>query len=102
MKIFYTFICVLGASLLGSQSLLAQETWPKSFTQSNGTVVKLYQWQPESFGDNTLKARSAISILESGKTDPVFGMAWLRATTQSNGSTVQVVSARVQSIKLPG
>lgn len=102
MKIFYTLVCVLGVTLLATQPLLAQDTWPKSITQSNGTVIKVYQWQPESFTDNTLKAQAAISVLESGKTDPVFGMAWVKATTQTNGSNVRVLSARIQEIKLPG
>ncbi len=103
MKILYTILCVMGAALLFTQPIFAQEnTWPKTMATNNGGLIKIYQWQPESYSDNTLKARAAISVLEAGKSDPVFGMAWLKATTQTNGDQVLVQSARISSVKLPG
>lgn len=102
MKAFYTFLCVLGGTLLSGFSVPAQDAWPKTVTTAQGTVIKLYQWQPESFSGNSLQAKAAISVLESGKTDPVFGMTWIKATTSSNGSRVQVEQAHIESIKLPG
>jgi hypothetical protein len=101
MKIF-TLVGVLLGSLLLAHSAFAQESWPKTTTASNGTVIKMYQWQPESMADNTLNARAAISVLESGKTDPVFGVAWFKATTTTNGNEVQVQSLHINDIKLPG
>ncbi len=50
-----------------------------------GPIIKLYQWQPESFADNTLKAHAAISVTESGKSEPVFGVAWLKANYRKPG-----------------
>jgi hypothetical protein len=82
--------------------VMAQETWPKTATTSEGTIVKLYQWQPESFESNTLKAHAPISVLESGKTEPVFGVAWLKATTETAGSQVNIKSIYITNIKLPG
>ncbi|MBO9565712.1 MAG: hypothetical protein J7621_23250 [Niastella sp.] len=102
MKSFYTLLCVLGSALLSGFSVAAQDAWPKTVTTSQGTVIKLYQWQPESYSGNNLKAKAAISVLESGKTDPVFGMAWLKATTDNNGSRVQIRQAEIENIKLPG
>lgn len=102
MKSLFTFLCVLGGTLLSGLSVSAQDAWPKTFTTPQGAVIKLYQWQPESYSGNTLQAKAAISVLESGKTDPVFGMAWLKATTSNNGSRVQVEKAQVENIKLPG
>jgi len=81
---------------------MAQENWPKTATTSEGTILKLYQWQPESFEDNTLKAHAAISVLENGKTEPVFGVAWLKATTETAGSQVTIKSIYITNIKLPG
>src|SRR6185369_1599524 len=101
MKMF-TYVVVLLGSLLTMPAAFAQEAWPKSFTTADGTVIKLYQFQPESFADNTLKGRAAISVLETGKSDPIFGVAWFKATTVTNGNMVQVQSARINSIKLPG
>lgn len=102
MKSFYTFLCVLGGALLSGFSVSAQSAWPQTVTTSQGTVIKLYQWQPESYSGNTLQVRAAISVLESGKTDPVFGMTWLKATTSNQGSVVQVTQAQIEQIKLPG
>ena len=102
MKSFYTFLCALGSVLLFGFAVSAQDSWPKTVTMENGTVIKLYQLQPESFTDNTLQAKAAISVLESGKSDPVFGMAWLKASTSNNGNMVQIESAQITNIKLPG
>ena len=101
MKIIYTFLSTFCCIFL-LKSATAQENWPKSFTTSDGSTVKIYQWQPESYSGNTLKANAAISVLEKGKSDPVFGMTWLTAQTSSNGDRVNVRSVTVDNIKLPG
>jgi len=101
MKIF-TLVAALMGSLLMTHLVMAQETWPKSTTTSEGSVVKLYQWQPESFADNTLKAHAAVSILESGKSEPVFGVAWIKATTTTEGQQVKVQSIYITNLKIPG
>src|SRR5581483_7115240 len=101
MKIF-TLVAVLMGSMLMTHLVMAQENWPKTATTSDGTIVKLYQWQPESFSDNTLQAHAPISILESGKSDPVFGVAWIKATTATQGNQVQVQSVYITNLKFPG
>lgn len=101
MKILHILTGLMGSLLLLVQPVLAQESWPKTLTASNGSVIKVFEWQPESFSDNVLKAKAAISVQESGQ-DPVFGMAWLTANTSTNGNEVQVNSIRVNDIKLPG
>jgi hypothetical protein len=100
MKIF-TLVAVLVGSMI-THLVMAQENWPKTATTSEGTIIKLYQWQPESFEDNTLKAHAAISVLENGKSEPVFGVAWLKATTETEGQQVTVKSVFITNIKLPG
>jgi hypothetical protein len=100
MKIF-TLVAVLVGSMI-THLVMAQDNWPKTTTTSEGTIIKLYQWQPESFADNTLKAHAAISVLENGKSEPVFGVAWLKATTESQGDQVKVKSIYITNIKLPG
>jgi hypothetical protein len=101
MKIF-TLVAALMGSLLMTHLVMAQESWPKTATTAGGTIVKLYQWQPESFADNTLQAHAAVSVLESGKSEPVFGVAWLKATTVTQGQQVQVQSVYITNLKLPG
>ena len=100
MKIF-TLVAVLMGSMI-THLVMAQDNWPKTTTTSEGTIIKLYQWQPESFADNTLKAHAAISVLENGKSEPVFGVAWLKATTETTGDQVNVKSVYITNIKLPG
>lgn len=102
MKIF-TFLGILCSTLLVLHSTAnAQNGWPKTTTTANGTVIKLYEWQPESFSDNKLKARAAISVIQPGKSDPVFGVAWLEATTSNEGNQAEVQSVYITDIKLPG
>jgi len=41
---------ILCGTLLGlQQTAHAQNGWPKTTTAANGSVIKLYEWQPESF-----------------------------------------------------
>src|SRR5579872_6751446 len=81
-----------------------QQDWPRSFTMDDGTVVKIYQPQPESFSNNILKSRWAISVLQPGKQDPVFGTFWSVATVQTDRDARRVViqSAKVPNVKFPG
>lgn len=100
MKIFTLLAVVLGSMI--THLVMAQDSWPKTATTADGSIIKLYQWQPESFADNILKAHAAISITESGKSEPVFGVAWFKATTEGQGDQVKVKSLYITNIKLPG
>ncbi len=41
----------------------ASDDWPKLIKTENGTQIKVYQPEPESFKGNILMFRSAISVL---------------------------------------
>ena len=81
-----------------------QQDWPRSFTTDDGTVVKIYQPQPEGFSDNVLKSRWAISVTQPGKTDPVFGTFWSVANVETDRDNRRVViqSAKVPNVRFPG
>ncbi len=81
-----------------------QQDWPRSFTLDDGTVIKIYQPQPESFSDNILKSRWAISVLQPGKQDPVFGTFWSVANVETDRDNRRVIiqSAKVPNVKFPG
>lgn len=81
-----------------------QQEWPRSFTMDDGTVVKIYQPQPESFANNIMKSRWAISVLQPGKQDPVFGTFWSVANVETDRDARRVViqSAKVPNVKFPG
>lgn len=82
----------------------AQQEWPKSLTADDGSVIKIYQPQPESFSDNILKSRWAISVLQNGKTDPVFGTFWSVANVETDRDNRRVIiqSVKVPNVKFPG
>ncbi|RYY31116.1 MAG: hypothetical protein EOO04_02520, partial [Chitinophagaceae bacterium] len=102
MKIKSTMLFSFLSMLFFSFASQAQETWPKVMKGSDGSTIRLYQFQPESFQSNLLKASAAISITKEGSSDPVFGVLWLEATTSTQGQQVQVQSMKISSIKLPG
>ena len=102
MKSFRVLFSITSALVLFSYTTFAQDQWPKTINASDGSVINVYEWQPESFSNNELRVRAAISVLEEGKTDPVFGVAWLNASTRTNGNDVKVESIEINSIKLPG
>ena len=86
------------------QQQAQQQDWPRSFTLDDGTVVKIYQPQPESFSNNVLKSRWAVSVLQPGKQDPVFGTFWSVANVETDRDARRVViqSAKVPNVKFPG
>jgi len=107
MKSFRPIIFSLFCAVLLSGSARAQEPqqdWPKSFTTDDGTVVKIYQPQPESFSDNILKSRWAISVTQAGKKDPVFGTFWSGANVETDRDNRRVIiqSVKVPNVKFPG
>jgi hypothetical protein len=83
---------------------LAQQDWPKVITAANGDIIKVYQPQCESFVNDMLKARAAVSVVEKGKTEPVFGAIWVVATMKTNRQTRIVVLTKllVSNVKWPG
>lgn len=106
-------VSVLSGSVLAQQAppqgpppqqQAQQQDWPRSFTLDDGTVVKIYQPQPESFSNNILKSRWAISVLQPGKQDPVFGTFWSVANVETDRDARRVViqSAKVPNVKFPG
>ncbi|PWT95442.1 MAG: hypothetical protein C5B52_17795 [Bacteroidetes bacterium] len=102
MKMFTKIVPLLFSALLLVNAGKAQSGWPKSTTSSAGEQLKMYQWQPESYNDNVLIGHAAISILEEGKSDPIFGVVWFSAQTESDGQQVFIRSTQINNIKLPG
>src|SRR5579872_7036074 len=107
MKTALTSCLTLLLSVFLSGSVLAQEAqqeWPKNITADDGSVIKIYQPQPESFSDNILKSRWAISVLQPGKPDPVFGTFWSVANVETDRDNRRVIiqSVKVPNVKFPG
>ena len=101
MSIFYKKFLFLLCTVIACGAGFAQQDWPKSITGNNGEQIKIYQPQIESYSGSTLKSRSAISVIQEGKTDPVFGAFWWEANVADNGNTVSIQSMQVNNIKFP-
>ena len=95
---------LLSAAVLLSTGLIAQDAWPKNLKAPDGTIIKVYQPESESFKGNILRTRSAISVTEPATTDPVFGTFWSTDTVATDRQDRQLIlsSLTVTAIKVPG
>src|SRR5450631_1611629 len=84
-------------------SKASADDWPKIINTDNGTQIKVYQHEPESFKGNQLVFRSAISIVQSGSAEPVFGAFWSTAKveTDRDDRVLTINSIDVTSIRIP-
>jgi len=101
MKTLYLlFSFILSSSLFATKSI-AQEDWPRTITLDDGAVIKIYHPQPESFSGDVVRLRSAISLTEAGKTEPVFGTFWSvnKVETDRDNRSVRIVSTQIPNLK---
>src|SRR5258708_31188972 len=103
MRSFLKKMALLSCAAFLYNIVSAQEDWPKTISASDGTIIKIYQPQPDSFAGNLLKSRSAISLLEKGNSDPVFGTLWSTSKVETDRDTRQVAidSISISAIKIP-
>jgi hypothetical protein len=103
MKKYGLKLLMLSTCLLAFGFSRAEEGWPKLINTNNGTQIKVYEPEPESFKGNTLMFRSAISILENGSNEPVFGAFWATAKveTDRDNRTMIINNLDVTSIRIP-
>ena len=99
VKLLLLFVSIFSFSF----SRAADEDWPKVISAQNGTQIKVYEPEPESFKGNTLMFRSAISVLTSGSNDPVFGAFWgtAKVATDRDNRTMNMQSLDITSIRIP-
>jgi len=71
--------------------------WPRAFDVDKGSIT-LHQPQPESFEGNTLTARAVVSVIFTGKEEPVFGTVWLTAEVETDRSEREVY---IRSVSVP-
>src|ERR1019366_4677119 len=98
LQLILTFI--LSTSLFAKTGT-AQEDWPRIITANDGSVIKIYHPQPESLTGDVLKLRSAISVTEPGKTDPVFGTFWSvnMVQTDRDNRSLHIETVQVPNLK---
>lgn len=87
----------------GSGSAVADDhDWPRQIDSRDATII-VYQPQIESFENNILSARSAVSVQHSTDTEPVFGAVWFEAQTETDREqrNVSLRNVRVLQHKFP-
>ena len=81
----------------------AQETWPKELVAPDGTLVRVFQPEPETLKGNILTYRAAISVKEKTMTEPAFGTFWGSATVAIDRDNREILftSLTVTDIRVP-
>jgi hypothetical protein len=74
--------------------------WPREILAPEGKII-VYQPQLETFKDNKLTARAAVSLTKKDETEPIFGVVWFsaRVSTDRNARTIQILDVDVTDVK---
>jgi hypothetical protein len=93
---------LLIACMICSSISLYADDWPREVLSTEGTIT-MYQPQIESYSGDSLKARAAVSIIQVGKDEPVFGAIWVtcRVMTDRPTRTVKLEEMEVRRIRFP-
>lgn len=83
---------------------IAQEEigWPRVLEHPKATVT-IYQPQVDSFVDNIIEGRSAVSVILKGETEPVFGAIWYKARVETDRDTrmVNILEVKIPRTRFP-
>jgi uncharacterized membrane protein YgcG len=98
------FVLIPASGLFAARTFSSSNsviTWPLEISGSQGVAV-VYQPQPESFKDDKITARVAVSAQPKGAKAPIFGAAWIvaRVSTDRDAGTVTVIDVEVPKVKL--
>ena len=89
---------LLGVLLISiSYNLSAEESWPREIQFPEGTLT-IYQPQADSYENDTLEGRSAVSWTAADRGAPLFGAVWLTMRVEINRDERMVY---VRELKIP-
>jgi len=76
--------------------------WPRVITDPRGTVI-VYQPQLDSFKNNDLEGRAAVSVTLKDSQEPVFGAFWFvaRLDTDLNTRTATISDLKIPRVRFP-
>ncbi len=79
----------------------SQPSWPL-LSKENKTEITVFKPVVESFNNNTLSFRAAISVVQNNDT-PVFGAIWGNAQLEHNASTriTKILSIAITDLRFP-
>ena len=93
----------LAAALwLSAPGAKAQGEWPLVLNGPEARVT-IYQPQPIAYNDNVVQLMAAVSVLERGSDEPVFGSIWANALTAPgrDGRYLRIENFRVTESRFP-
>ena len=97
-----TGVTLVARSAAAQSSASTVVEWPLEISGPEGTAV-VYQPQPESFKDDQINARVAVSTQLKSDKAPMFGAAWItaRVSIDRDARTVTVVDVQVPKVRFP-
>lgn len=92
----------LALLLLAAQTDVNDLAWPRQVKVPEGTIT-LYQPQIESFEDDRITGRAAVSVKLPNAPEPVFGALWFaaRIATDRAARTYECQSIEVTNARFP-
>lgn len=83
---------------------LGQTSWPQTVVLKNGGIVTIYQPQPESYSQQQITGRAALSVKLQSSAEPVFGAMFYNATISAEkaGRMATLEALKIVNLKLPG
>jgi hypothetical protein len=80
----------------------ADSGWPREFT-SGDKQITIYQPQVESWKNNQIQERAAVSVQTSASAEPTFGVIWMTARTEVDKSTrlVALEDLKITKVNFP-
>jgi hypothetical protein len=102
MNIGKTVSALLTVLALFTARAGAQDRWPRDLISSDGSLISIYEPQPESFRGDILKERAAFSVTWKGAKEPVFGTFWSVAIveTDRDNRIVHILSVKVPNLRM--
>jgi hypothetical protein len=92
------FLTGLVLSLFAATAAVgAEDDWPREIQIDKGLVV-MYQPQVDRLEGNDLHSRAAVSVTPDGKSEPVFGAAWLEARLDTD---LDIRIAEFREVRVP-
>ena len=101
--IFLGLFLLLLAPNVFTQEIAQEEIgWPRTLEHLKGKIT-IYQPQVDSFENNIIEGRFAVSVILKGETEPVFGAVWYKARVETDRDTrmVNILDVKIPRTRFP-
>ncbi len=98
LPLLISFPLIIAFNTVQAQDEPNQLSWPLEIESEKGLLTTLYQPQLESFKENDLEGRMAVTMKPKDK-DLIFGAVWFNATVSTNKENRTVVLEKIEILK---